>query len=79
MNPLTDHLGNSKEFYGYDLTVFGHTKSFADKYATSQIVYRFLIPKKTVNKYKQKNISGQQVLDSSVILMDDERIDLKLQ
>jgi hypothetical protein len=80
LNPLNDNLGDSKEFYGYDLTVIGHTKSFLDKYANSQsISYRFLIPTEIVKKYKSKDISGQQVLDSSIILMDDERIDLKLQ
>lgn len=80
LNPLNDYLGESKEFYGYDLVVVGHTKSFADKYASDEkINYRFLIPNDIVKKYKNKDISGQQVLDASVILMDDERIDLKLQ
>lgn len=80
LNPLNDYLGESKEFYGYDLVVIGHTKSFADKYASNQkINYRFLIPNDIVKKYKNKDITGQQVIDASVILMDDERIDLKLQ
>lgn len=80
LTPLNEHIGDSKLFYGYDLTIVGYTKSFADKYATSkQIEYRFLIPGKIVSQYKNKEISGQQVLDSSVILMDDERIELKLQ
>jgi len=80
LNPLNDYLGDTKEFYGYDLIVVGHTKSFADEYASNQkINYRFLIPNGVVKSYKNKDISGQQVLDASVILMDDERIDLKLQ
>lgn len=80
LNPLNENLGKSKEFYGYDLTVVGHTKSFADKYALVQkIIYRYMIPREIVEKYKNKDISGQQVIDASIILMDDERIDLKLQ
>lgn len=80
LNPLTDYLANSNAFYGYDISITGYTRNFTDEYAVNQpILYRFLIPKESVNKYKQKDISGQQLLDSSVILMNDERIDLKLQ
>ncbi|MEQ1838436.1 MAG: hypothetical protein ABL858_08930, partial [Candidatus Nitrotoga sp.] len=60
--------------------IYGHMKSFADKAAVSEkIEYRFLIPQEIVKKYKDKDISGQQLLDASVILMNDERIELKLQ
>lgn len=80
LSPLNEYIGNSNLFYGYDLTVVGHTKSFAEKYATAKpIEYRFMIPESVVRKYKNKDISGQQVLDASVILMDDERVELKLQ
>jgi hypothetical protein len=80
LSPLNEYIGNSDLFYGYDLIVFGYTKSFAEKDATSELIeYRFLIPVKVVMQYKNKDISGQQVLDESVILMDDERIELKLQ
>ena len=68
------------ELYGYDLIVNGYTKSFADENASNtEIEYRFYIPKDVVAKYKNKDISGQQLLDSSIILMDDERVDFKLQ
>jgi len=80
LSPLNEYLGSSNLFYGYDLTVVGHTKSFAEEYATAKsIEYRFMIPESVVRKYKNKDISGQKVLDESVILMDDERIELKLQ
>jgi hypothetical protein len=80
LNPLNEYISNPKMFYGYDLKVIGHTKSFADKYAVgTPIEYRFMIPGDIVRKYKNKDISGQIVLDSSVILMDDDRIELKLQ
>lgn len=83
LNPLNEYISDPKTFYGYDLKVIGYTKNFADKYseysAGTPIEYRFMIPDGIVKKYKNKDISGQQVLDSSVILMDDERIELKLQ
>lgn len=80
LNPLNENISNPKSFYGYDLTIYGYTKSFAEKDASPEkIEYRFLIPQETVKRYKDKDISGQQVLDSSVILMNDERIELKLQ
>lgn len=80
LNPMNEYISDPKRFYGYDLTVIGHTKSFADKYATSQAIsYRFYIPENAVRAYKNKDISGQQLIDKSIILMDDERIDLKLQ
>jgi len=79
LSPL-EYIGSSDLFYGYDLTVIGYTKSFIEEGATEEpIEYRFLIPAKVVTQYKNKDISGQQVLDASVILMDDERIELKLQ
>ncbi|MBU0647544.1 hypothetical protein KJ855_00010 [Patescibacteria group bacterium] len=80
LTPLNDQLGDLELFFGYDLTVIGHTKDFSKEFASSQDVeYRFLIPSEIVKKYKQKDISGQEVLDASIILMDDERIQLKLQ
>ena len=80
LSPLNEHIADFSLFYGYDLTVVGYTKSFAEEYAISKpIEYRFMIPENVVRKYKNKDISGQQVLDVSVILMDDERIELKLQ
>jgi hypothetical protein len=80
LNPLNENISNPKTFYGYDLIIYGNTKSFAEESALPEkIEYRFLIPQDTVRRYKDKDISGQQVLDASVILMNDERIELKLQ
>jgi len=73
-------IGRLDLFYGYDLTVIGYTKSFAEEDSTVETIeYRFLIPVETVSNYKNQDISGQQVLDKSIILMDNERIELKLQ
>jgi hypothetical protein len=80
LNPLNDNVSNPKTFYGYDLLIIGKSKSFAQEYATpTKTEYRFLMPQEAVKKYKDKDISGQQLLDASVLLMDDERIDMKLQ
>lgn len=46
---------------------------------TEKIEYRFLMPERIVRQYKNLDITGQQLLDSSIILMNNERIGLKLQ
>lgn len=80
LSPLNDHISNPKAFYGYDMIINGYSKSFTDKNAVAEkIEYRFLMPQDAVKRYKDKDISGQQLLDASVILMNDERIDMKLQ
>lgn len=80
LSPLNDHISNPKAFYGYDMIINGFSKNFSEKNAVAEkIEYRFLMPQDAVKRYKDKDISGQQLLDASVILMNDERIDMKLQ
>ncbi len=80
LNPLNDAIAAPRAFHGYDLVVYGHSKSFADKDAKAdKLEFRFLMPEASVRKYKEKDISGQALLDASVLLLDDERIDMKLQ
>jgi len=80
LNPLNDHIAAPKAYYGYDIVVYGYTKNLTDKYATpTKIEYRFLLPEAAVRRYKDKDISGQALLDAGVILMDDERVEFKLQ
>lgn len=80
LTPLNDNIAASKAYYGYDIVVYGHTKSFAEESAVADDVeYRFLLPKSAVRRYKEKDISGQALLDAGVQLMDDERVELKLQ
>lgn len=80
LTPLNNNISDPKRFYGYDITVIGHTRSFADDNAQSKpLEYRFYIPESAVRSYKDKDLSGQQLIDKSIILLDDERIDLKLQ
>lgn len=80
LNPLNDNIAAPKAYYGYDIVVYGHTKSFAEKYAVAdKVEYRFLLPETAVRRYKEKDISGQALLDAGVQLMDDERVEFKLQ
>lgn len=80
LNPLNENIAAPRAYFGYDIVVYGHTKSFADKYATAdKVEYRFLLPEASVRRYKDKDISGQALLDAGVVLMDDERVDFKLQ
>lgn len=80
LNPLNDYLSNAKDLYGFVLTVKSYQKNFLNEYEIPQTIeYKFFIPRTIVKKYKEKDITGQNVLDSSIILMDNERIELKLQ
>ncbi|SOZ17076.1 hypothetical protein CBM2609_A110010 [Cupriavidus taiwanensis] len=80
LNPLNDDISNPRAFYGYDLVVYGYARDFSKEYSSPEkIEYRFMMPQESVRHYKNKDISGQQLLDASIILMNDERIDLKLQ
>jgi hypothetical protein len=80
LNPLNTFISDPKLFFGYDLSIEGHAKDFSQDYAiTHTVEYRFLLPEFAVRSYKNKDISGQQLLNRSVILLDDERIDLNLQ
>lgn len=80
LNPLNTFISDPKLFFGYDLLIVGHTKDFSlDDAAPRPLEFRFLMPESAVKSYKNKDISGQQLLNRSVILLDDERIDLTLQ
>jgi hypothetical protein len=80
LNPLNEHISAPQLFYGYNIVVTGYTKTLTDKYAVPESIdYQFIIPQEIVKQYKNQDISGQTVLDSSIILMDNERIELKLQ
>ena len=80
LNPLNDHIAAPKAYFGYDIVVYGYTKNLTEKYAApTKIEYRFLLPESAVRRYKDKDISGQALLDAGVILMDDERVEFKLQ
>lgn len=80
LNPLNKYISDPQSFYGYDVTIFGYTKDFSNKYASDQkLEYKFIMPERVIKKYKDKEITGQGLVDSSVVLLDDERIDIKFQ
>ncbi|MDZ4711284.1 MAG: hypothetical protein SGI89_03055, partial [bacterium] len=41
-----------------------------------KLIYKFVVPIEVVVRYKNNDVTGQQVFDESVILLDDERIEL---
>lgn len=65
---------------GYDIsleTASGEaTKDYGDR---KQLNFRFVLPKPAVQKYIEKDITGQQLINQSIVLLNDERIDLHLQ
>jgi len=80
LSPLNEYIYSPDDFWGYDLTIDGKTKDFTKKTKLpTNLNYRFLIPAETVKSYKNLDITGQDVLDASYILMDGERIKLQLQ
>ena len=80
LTPLNTFISDPKLFFGYDLSILVHTKDFSQEYAIPHTLeYRFLLPQVNVKSYKNKDISGQQLLNKSIILLDDERIDMTLQ
>lgn len=80
LTPLNSHLNTLDNFNGYDISVKTYYRSFLDKQKeASKLQFRFVIPKETVKRYKNSDITGQGVLDESIILLDDERIELRLQ
>jgi len=80
LNPLNQNISDQKLFYGYDIIVDTRDKSFADESAIDhRLRYEFMMPQLAVRNYKDKNISGQKLIDESVVLLNDERIDLIFQ
>lgn len=80
LTPLNDAIAAPRAYFGYDLVIYGHSRSFAERYSSAdKHEFRFLMPEAVVRKYKNKDISGQALLDASVLLLDDERIDMRLQ
>ena len=80
LGPLNQHISDPRAFYGYDIVIRGRTTSLAGKYAPIEdIMYSFFMPIDAVREYKNKVISGQALLDRSIILMDDERVEFRLQ
>jgi len=79
LSPLNNNISDPTLFYGYDIVVTTYIQDFLNKDETlKKMEYRFLIPQEIVKKYKDKDITGQELIDSSIVLMNDERIKLEL-
>lgn len=77
---INSYIFSSKQYYGIDITVISHKKNFVDDNSSGeQIIFRFLIPNEIIMQYNNKEISDQQLLNSSFILMNEKLIELKLQ
>ena len=64
---------------GYKLTIRTQKSNFIDKASPSEyLAYDFYLPRDLVRQYKQSDISGQKLVNGSIVLLDGERIDLDL-
>ncbi|MGX4641720.1 hypothetical protein [Massilia sp. SYSU DXS3249] len=80
LNPLNDRISDPKLFYGYNIVISTRTKNFTKESDPGErLKYEFMMPQAAVRNYKNKDISGQRLIDESVVLLNDERIDLKFQ
>lgn len=65
---------------GYSISVASTKQGFGDlEGPVKPVNFEFYFPKKLVESYLDRDISGQKLLDGSVILLNDDRVDLKLQ
>lgn len=79
LDELIEYKSNGTN-HGFDIQIKTSSVNFVDKTKdVKNLVYRFYIPQKSVQVYKDKDISGQQLIDQSIILLNDDRIDLRLQ
>jgi len=77
---LIDFDNIFKPQFGYNFNFIGYKKDFSITLDTATpIMYSFYIPQNAVTAYKNHDITGQQLLDKSIILMDGDKIELKLQ
>jgi hypothetical protein len=80
LNPLNNKISDPKLFYGYNIIVNTKMKNFSKEYDLGdKLKYEFMMPQTAVHSYKNKDISGQKLIDESIVILNDERIDLKFQ
>ena len=78
LDPIAS-ASSSLQIDGYKLTVRTQKRNFIDKASPSEyLTYDFYLPKELVRQYKQADISGQKLVNGSIVLLDGERIDLEL-
>ncbi len=70
---------------GYNITVYAERRSFIKEKTIAfdpsreSLVLDIYMPKEIVHQYKEHDITGQHLIDSSIILLNGERIDVKMQ
>lgn len=79
LSPLHSIVGVNEGYIGYDVEVVGAARNFnVPGGVVQKRQFRFLMSEAAVRKYREKDITGQALLNTSVILLDDERIEVTL-
>lgn len=64
---------------GYNLQFAANARDFTDQYSPiHRLTYDFYLNRQAVARYRAQKITGQSLLDQSVILLDKERIQISL-
>ena len=72
--------GIRKDLYGCNIDIVSSASNFLHKAETFEtLTYQFFIPKEKAAEYSRKDITGQDLIDASVVLLNDERVEIKLQ
>jgi len=80
LNPLNDFLSEQESIDGYSISVNTSYKNFTDdEEIPEELLVTFHIDKNDIKEYKDFDITGQELLNRSFIILDGERIDLRLQ
>jgi len=66
-----------KDNFGISFSVLSSDKNFISKDDADFTLYQFYLPKKEILQYLNDDITGQKLADSSYILVDGERIELR--
>lgn len=80
LNPLNDFLSEQESIDGYSISVNTSYKNFInDEEIPESLLVTFHLNKNDIEEYKNFDITGQELLNRSFIILDGERIDLRLQ
>lgn len=64
---------------GYAFKIKAKSSNLADQASAPRILnYVFYLPRQLAKRYRESDVSGQQLINGSVVLLDGERIDLDL-
>jgi hypothetical protein len=69
----------NNNLYGYNVNFSTSQKDFSNKYTVPHdLTYNFFFPKKYLLKYIEQEISGQSLLDESIVLINEDRVNIQL-